>query len=294
MTSVPPLVVARRRLLGMPLPRLAAHRAKPELILPVALLTVIAATAVWGKVAPPVNPVLTRASQQLLAPGAGHLLGTDQYGRDVFSRIIAGGSTDLLVAIVVTLISFSIGVVCGSLAGYAGGWIDDVVMRVSDVIMSFPSFLLALAITAILGNSLRNVLIAISIAYTPYFIRLTRGEMLSARTTDYAENARALGNPQWRTLILHLLPNCLGPALVQASLTMGWSVLDVAGLSFLGLGIRPPTPEWGADVGLGASNLVAGQWWTSCFPGFAILLTVVAFNLLGDALRSSYGRRRGP
>jgi peptide/nickel transport system permease protein len=263
-------------------------------VIPGVLLCVMLVLGLWGKVAPPFDPLATNPSQVFLRPGtAGHLLGTDQYGRDVFSRVLAATYTDLGVGLLITVIALTIGTTWGAIAGYAGGWVDHAVMRVVDVMVSFPAFLLALAITAVLGNSLRNVIIAITIAYTPYFIRLTRSELLSARTSDYAENARAVGNPGWRILTMHLLPNSLGPSVVQASLTAGWAILDVAGLSFLGLGIRPPTPEWGSDVGTNASFMVSGQWWPSVAPGIAILVTVLAFNLLGDAFRTLYGRRRG-
>lgn len=262
--------------------------------IPLAILLLVVVVAVIGKVAPPHDPLATNPVDKLLPPGSGgHLFGTDKYGRDVLSRIMAAAATDLMVAVSATILAFGFGVLWGSVAAYWGRRVDDVIMRVVDVVLSFPSFVLALAITTVLGNSLRNVIIAISVAYCPYFIRLTRGEVLSARASDYAENARAIGNPSWRIIGLHLLPNSIGPAIVQASLTLGWAVLDVAGLAFLGLGIKPPTPEWGVDVGNGSSDMVSGQWWTSVFPGLAIFVTVFAFNLLGDALRDHFSRRRG-
>ncbi len=257
-----------------------------------AILAVLVVLAIWGAVAPPHNPLATDPASQLLPPGAGHLLGTDKYGRDILSRIMAAAGLDLFLAAVVTGIAFTIGAVIGSLAAYQGGWIDDIVLRVVDVILAFPAFVLALAITAVLGNSVRNVIIAIAVAYTPYFIRLTRGEVLSARRSDYADNARAVGNPVWRIVLLHLLPNTITPALVQASLTMGWSILDASGLSFLGLGIKPPTPEWGVEVSDGASNIISGEWWTSVFPGLAITLAVLAFNLIGESIRAQLSRSR--
>ena len=258
----------------------------------VAIVVALALLALAGAVHPPYDPLATNPALQLAPPGPGHPLGTDSYGRDMLSRIMAGAGLDLLIAVLVTAISFSLGVVVGSASAYLGGWVDDVVLRIVDIVQSFPAFVLALAITAVLGNSLRNVVIAIAVAYTPYFIRLTRGEVLAARRADYAENARAVGNPAWRIVLLHLLPNSVAPAVVQASLTMGWSILDASGLSFLGLGLKPPTPEWGVEVSEGASNIVAGQWWTSVFPGAVIALAVIGFNLIGDALRDRFGGGR--
>lgn len=258
----------------------------------VAIVALLIVMALIGTFAPPHDPLATNPGEQLAPPSATHPFGTDSYGRDMLSRVMAGAGLDLLIAALVTLISFTLGVLVGSLSAYLGGWVDDVVLRFVDIVQSFPAFVLALAITAVLGNSLRNVVIAIAVAYTPYFIRLTRGEVLAARRADYAENARAVGNPPWRIVLLHLLPNSIAPAVVQASLTMGWSILDASGLSFLGLGLKPPTPEWGVEVSEGAQNIVAGQWWTSVFPGAVIALAVVAFNLIGDALRDRFGGRR--
>jgi peptide/nickel transport system permease protein len=255
------------------------------------IIAVLVVLWVWGALAPPHNPLATDASSQLLPPSSVHPMGTDKYGRDVLSRIMAGAGIDLLIAVLVTGIAFLVGVSIGSVSGFYGGWIDDIVLRIVDMVLAFPAFVLALAITAVLGNSIQNVVIAIAVAYTPYFVRLARGEVLSARRSDYADNARAIGNPNWRIVILHLLPNCVTPALVQASLTMGWSILDASGLSFLGLGIKPPTPEWGVEVSDGASNIVSGEWWTSVFPGLAITFAVLAFNLLGGSIQARFSRR---
>lgn len=263
-----------------------------SLLVALVILAGLVLMGVVGAVAPPHNPFATNPALQLQPPSQEYWFGTDNFGRDVLSRIMAGAGTDLVIASLVTGISFSVGVVVGALSAYRGGWLDDVTLRVVDIVLSFPSFVLALAITAVLGNSLRNVVIAIAVAYTPYFIRLTRAEVLSARRADYADNARAVGNPAWRVVIFHLLPNSLNPALVAASLTMGWSILDASGLSFLGLGIKPPAAEWGVEVSEGASNIVTGEWWTSVFPGLTITLAVIAFNLLGDSLRDRLGSRR--
>lgn len=283
--------VPDRAILSM---RLAGHRVPPRIIMPLSILVFVGAGALWGQVAPPFNPRATHPQLQLIPPGShGHLLGTDQYGRDVLSRLLAAAGTDLFVAVVITLGAFCVGTALGALCGFIGGWFDMVWMRLVDVVQAFPSFLLALAITSVIGNTLQNVVLAVAIAYVPYFVRLTRGEMLSARERDYAQNARAVGSPPWRVVVQHLLPNCVGPAVVQASLTGGWAILDVAGMSFLGLGITPPSAEWGADVALGTNNMLGGQWWTAVFPGLAITVTVLAFNFLGDGLRTIYSHGKG-
>jgi len=236
------------------------------------------------------EPLKTDPKNKLLPPSAEHPMGTDNFGRDILSRVVHGARLDLAIAFSVVAIALVIGALVGTLTGYYGGLVDDAVMRITDVLFAFPSFILALAITAILGNTVSNVIIAIAIAYIPYFIRLTRGEVLTAREMEYADAARCVGNPEWRIMYVHLLPNCLTPALVQATLCLGWAILDTSGLAFLGLGIRPPTPEWGVLVSEGAQNIISGHWWTSLFPGLVIVFTALGFNLIGDSLRDITAR----
>jgi peptide/nickel transport system permease protein len=212
-------------------------------------------------------------------------MGTDNYGRDIFSRLVHAGRLDLTIGVAVALLCFSFGSLLGAVAGYAGGLVDDVIMRFVDIILSFPAFVLAMGITAMLGTEIHFVIIALAIAYTPYFVRVTRSEMLSVRERDYAAAAKCAGNPQWRIVVRHLLPNCISASLVQATLAVGWAILDVAGLSFLGLGVQPPTPEWGVMVREGVSGIVSQEWWISFFPGIAITATALGFNLLGDGIR---------
>lgn len=233
------------------------------------------------------DPLMPDPELILQPPAPGELLGTDNYGRSVLARVIAGAQLDLLIALFAAVLAFAVGSLIGGLTGFAGGRVEDVVMRVVDILQSFPAFLLALALTAMLGNEIRNVVLAIAVAYCPYFIRIVRGEMLSARATPYALAARAVGNPPARVMLYHLLPNCLGAAVVQLTLCLGYSILDAAGLSFLGIGIRPPTAEWGILVAEGTQYVNSGQWWISVFPGLAILLAVLSFNLLGDRLREA-------
>jgi peptide/nickel transport system permease protein len=243
------------------------------------------AMALFGPFIVPYKPLVPDPEVILAAPNSAHWLGTDNFGRDILSRIIAGSQLDLTIAFSVTLFALTLGLMVGAFSGYMGGLVDDVVMRVIDVILSFPAFILAVAITAMLGNNVENIIVAIGIAYTPYFVRLTRGEVLSARSSDYADAAKCVGNTTYRIIYRHILPNCIAPAIIQATLTLGWAILDASGLAFIGLGIKPPTAEWGVMVGGGAQYIVNGQWWTSFFPGLAILLAVLSFNLLGDALR---------
>jgi peptide/nickel transport system permease protein len=249
------------------------------------VLAVVALSALAAPVLLPYDPDAPDAERTLEPPGRRHWLGTDLYGRDQLTRIVYAGRVDLLVAIEATAIALSLGAVLGAVSGYRGGWIDQVLMRIVDTIQAFPSFILAMGIAAALGNSVTNIVIAIAITHVPIYGRLIRGEMLRIRETEYAEAARTVGNRQRRIIFYHLLPNCFPPVVVQATLAMGFAILTVAALSYIGLGIRPPTSEWGAMTAEGASYIVSGEWWIFAFPGMAIMATVLSFNLLGDALR---------
>jgi len=249
------------------------------------VLAVVALSALAAPVLLPYDPDAPDAERTLEPPGRRHWLGTDLYGRDQLTRIVYAGRVDLLVAIEATAIALSLGAVLGAVSGYRGGWIDQVLMRIIDTIQAFPSFILAMGIAAALGNSVTNIVIAIAITHVPIYGRLIRGEMLRVRETEYAEAARTVGNRRRRIIFYHLLPNCFPPVVVQATLAMGFAILTVAALSYIGLGIRPPTSEWGAMTAEGASYIVSGEWWIFAFPGMAIMATVLSFNLLGDALR---------
>ncbi len=250
-----------------------------------AIIGVIALAAVAAPVVLPYDPDEPDADHALEAPGRRHWLGTDLYGRDQLTRIVYAGRVDLLVALAATAIALSVGTVLGAVTGYRGGWIDQILMRVVDTIQAFPSFILAMGVAAALGNSVTNIVIAIAITHVPIYGRLIRGEMLRAREMEYAEAARTVGNRERRIIFHHLLPNCFPPVIVQATLAMGFAILTVAALSYIGLGIRPPTSEWGAMTAEGAGYVVSGEWWIFLFPGVAIMATVLSFNLVGDALR---------
>jgi len=249
------------------------------------VIAAVALAAVAAPVIMPYDPDAPDAEHALEAPSRRHWLGTDLYGRDQLARIVYAGRVDLLVALAATAIALSLGAVLGAVSGYRGGWLDQLLMRVIDTIQAFPSFILAMGIAAALGNSVTNIVIAIAITHVPIYGRLIRGEMLRIREMEYAEAARTVGNRQRRIIFHHLLPNCFPPVIVQATLAMGFAILTVAALSYIGLGIRPPTSEWGAMTAEGAGYIVSGEWWIFLFPGVAIMATVLSFNLVGDALR---------
>lgn len=249
------------------------------------VIGLIALAAVFAPWIAPYPPDATEAASALQSVSWHHPLGTDLYGRDLLSRIIFAARIDLSVAFVATAAAVMIGALLGATIGYYGGWVDNFAMRAVDAVMAFPAFVLAMGITAALGNSTINVAIAISITQVPGYLRLIRGEMLRTREMEYAEAAHTVGNPTWRIVLIHLLPNCMPPLIVQATLAMGFALLTMAALSFIGLGIQPPQSEWGVMTAEGASHIVTGEWWLFLFPGLAIMITVLAFNLVGDGLR---------
>jgi peptide/nickel transport system permease protein len=264
---------------------------RPAFALGVAIVLFFALIAIVGPSLMPYAPTETHPRETFEPPSATFLFGTDKFGRDVLTRVVYATRLDLAIAASVVLSAFTIGSLIGGVAGFYGGWLDDVVMRIADVLFAFPAFILAMAITGVLGDSVPNVIIAIATAYTPFFIRLTRGEMLTVRTQQYADAARSVGNPGWRVMLVHLLPNALTPSLMQAPLVFGWAILDAAGLAFLGLGITPPTAEWGVLVSEGAQRIITGEWWVWLFPGAAIVLASLAFSLVGDSLRDLRAHR---
>ncbi len=262
--------------------RLARNRLSFAALCAILAVTLASLLAPWLAAYDPDAP---DAEATLASVSLSHPLGTDVYGRDQLSRVIHAGRVDLLVALSATAIALTLGLALGAAAGYRGGWVDQLVMRGVDAVMAFPAFILAMAITAALGNSTANVVAAIAITHVPIYTRLIRGEMLRVRETEYAEAARTVGNRPRQIVLYHLLPNCVPPLVVQATLAMGFAILTVAALSFIGLGIQPPQSEWGQMTAEGAGYVVSGEWWLVLFPGFAIMLTVLAFNLVGDTLR---------
>lgn len=219
-----------------------------------------------------------------------HWFGTDDTGLDVFSRVITAPRADLTIALAATVMSAVLGVGLGLLAGFFRHWSTELLMRVSDVMQSFPVFISAMILVAMAGRSYVNIVAALALLYTPIYVRLTRAEVLGQATRGYVQSARAMGNPGWLVAVRHVLPNSLAPAIIQSSVTIGFAILLTAGLSFVGAGVRPPTPEWGLMIATGAGGIVSGEWWPSVFPGIAISLTVFGFAAIGNALEQRYER----
>lgn len=256
----------------------------PMTLIAFSLLLIILIAAVLGPAIVPSDPLQT-TPRQLTPPSWQNWFGTDQLGRDVFSRVIVAARLDLAISVAAVALSFAIGSALGSLGGYFGGWVDTAVGRLCDTIMAFPLFVLAMGIVAALGNTIENIVYATAIINLPFYARMARAEVSVRRNAGFVQAARLSGNRDLRILSMHIFPNALPPMMVQVSLNMGWAILNAAGLSFIGLGVRPPTPEWGIMVAEGANYIISGEWWLALFPGLALMLTVFTFNLLGDGLR---------
>ncbi|MGF7206076.1 peptide/nickel transport system permease protein [Skermanella aerolata] len=264
----------------------------PLTLVAVGILLLLLACALLGPSLAPYDPLMTDATAKLVPPSMAHPFGTDALGRDILSRVIVATRLDLGMAFSAVILSFVVGLALGSAAGYLGGWTDRIVGRLMDTIMAFPLFVLAMGIVAALGNNVANIIIATMIINLPFYCRFARAEVNMRRDLGYAEAARMGGNRTLTVLAVHIIPNILPPMMVQASLNMGWAILNAAGLSFIGLGVRPPTPEWGIMVSEGASFIVSGEWWAFVFPGAALVLAVFCFNLLGDGLRDLLDPRK--
>jgi len=232
----------------------------------------------------------TFPAQSLEAPSSEFFFGTDELGRDVFSRVIYGSRVSLVTALVVVVVGILIGVPLGIVAGYYGGIIDEIIMRITDMFLSFPPMLLAIAVAAFLGPSLQNAILAIIISWWPWFTRLVRSQTVSLKEREFVKAARSIGTSPFKIMFSHILPNSIAPVLVQASMDMGGVILTTAALSFLGLGAQPPTPEWGLMINISMDYFLEA-WWVGIFPGIAIFITVMAFNLLGDGLREALDPR---
>jgi len=267
--------------------RLMLHN--PMALAGVAVVLVWVAVALLAPLVAPYDPIDQQVRQRLQGPSAAHLLGVDELGRDVFSRLLYGGRVSLPVAAVVVLVATVFGTLYGGLAGFAGKWLDEGAMRLVDMVLAFPSLILAMAIAAALGPSIQNSMLALLLVWWPPYARVARGQVLGLKHRDFVIAARALGMPERRILLRHVLPNALAPALVLSTMDFGNAIIITAALSFLGLGAVPPTPEWGAMVAEGRELIQ--QWWISTFPGVAIFSVAMACNFIGDGLRDAIDPR---
>jgi len=250
-----------------------------------ALFLAIVLAALAGPYLVPYDPLASDTAAALKAPSAAHWFGTDQLGRDVFSRVVVATRLDFFIAVASVALVFLMGGLAGVAAGFFGGWTDRVVGRIADTIMAFPLFVLAMGIVAALGNTVQNVVLATAIVNFPLYARIARAEANVRREAGFVQAARLSGNGELRILLAQILPNIMPIMVVQMSLTMGYAILNAAGLSFIGLGVRPPTAEWGIMVAEGSAFMVSGEWWIAFFPGAALMVAVFCFNLLGDGLR---------
>jgi peptide/nickel transport system permease protein len=265
-------------------------RRRRAAVLGLVVLAAVGATALLAPWVAPHDPIKVNPVAALTPPGAAHPLGTDQYGRDILSRVIVGARLSLATGLGAVAIALAAGVVLGLTSGVAGGWTDLLFMRLVDIMMAFPSILMALVVVAVLGHGTGNVMVAVGVSLVPTFVRLVRGDVLSVVEQPFVEAARALGCGQARLALRYVLPNIVAPVIVLSTVAVAWSIVLGASLSFLGLGPRPPIPEWGIDLSNGRNYLLRA-WWIASAPGMCIMLTVVAVNLVGDALRDELDPR---
>lgn len=270
--------------------KLPAFLNSPLTVIGLALVLIFAISALLAPFLAPMDPADQILLERLKPPSPTHWLGMDQLGRDILSRLLFGARISLMVGLTVVVSAGIVGTLVGLTSGYAGGMVDEVLMRVTDIFFAFPPLILAMSIAGALGPNLNNAMLAIAVVTWPVYARLVRGQVLALRQREFVEAARAIGASTPRILLRHLLPNTLAPLLVQASFDMGGAILAAAGLSFIGFGARPPTPEWGVMISEG-TKFFSTHPWLSFFPGLAILSTVTAFNLIGDGLRDALDPR---
>jgi len=259
-------------------------RTRPSVLVGAAIVGVTLILAAIGPSIAPFDPRTAIPGEQLKSPGFVHLMGTDDNGMDVFSRVIASPQTDLTIAILGTFGAIAAGIPLGLVAGYYRGFVSELLMRLSDIVQSFPVFILGMALVVVTGQEIRNVVYVVAVVNCPIYVRLIRGQVLFLRERPFIEAARAIGGRDSWIIREHILANAIGPVMANASVTIGWAILLTAGLSFIGAGVRVPTPEWGSMIAVGAKNVYTGEWWPSVFPGLALAFTVLGFALLGEAL----------
>jgi peptide/nickel transport system permease protein len=273
-----------------PLAVLRRLRRNKTAVAGLAILLALAGSAVLAGVLLPYNPDIADFNAVLQGPTLAHPFGTDQLGRDLLTRVVYGGRFSLAIGVIAVACALVMGVPLGLISGYYGGAADLVIQRVMDVVLAFPGFLLALTLISLLGVGLPNVILSVAISTMPVYVRLIRGVTLAARELTYVESARSVGMRDWRIMVRHVLPNTAAPLIVQSTIQIGIAILTAAGLGFLGLGVKPPTPEWGTMLG-DAVNYLLSSWFIAAFPGLAIFLAVMAFNLLGDGMRDALDPR---
>ncbi len=257
----------------------------PVSIFAISLFVFYLLMALFGGWLVPYDPYLTDTSIAFQPPSAAHWFGTDHLGRDVLSRVVVATRMDLGIAFSAVALSAVVGCFLGCLSGYFGGWTDQIVGRFTDIIMAFPLFVLAMGLVAAMGNTVENIIYATALINLPFYIRVSRAEVNIRRNLPYVQAALQSGNSHFKALATHIFPNILPPLMVQISLNSGWAILNAAGLSFIGLGVKPPEAEWGIMVAEGANYMISGEWWLVFFPGLVLMLAVFCFNLLGDSLR---------
>ena len=251
------------------------------------VLTLIVLTAIFAPWIIPYPEDIADAAhitEKFLPPSSEHWMGTDELGRDIFSRVIYGGRVSIVTAVLAVGVALIIGVPLGAIAGAYGGKVDNIIMRITDVFLSFPPLLLAIALVSVMGSGLTNAIIAVSVSWWPWYTRIVRGQAISIKERVFVQAAETIGTSRAKIIFRHILPNCISPVIVQASMDMGGVILTVASLSFLSLGAKAPTPEWGLMISTGRTYF-PDKWWYCIFPGIAIFITVLCFNLLGDAIR---------
>ena len=267
-------------------------RRNPVTLAGIAIVICVCLAALLAPLVAPFGPKEGNAGQTVQPPSWNHLFGTDAIGFDILSRTLYGARLDLAIALGAVGIALVIGCAIGAVAGFSGRVVDEVVMRLMDMLSAFPSFILALGVVAAVGPSLRNLIFAIALVNVPVYARLLRSRVLSVKQSQFVRAATAIGCSRRRTLFVHVLPNSMAPIFVQSTLAAGYAILEAAGLSFIGLGIRVPTAEWGVMINMGLQYVVSGQWWITFFPGIAIAITVMGFNLIGDGLQEVLDPRR--
>ena len=255
-------------------------------LLAFAIIILLVLSAIFAPVIVPYpeDVYSTHIEQKLEAPSSEHIMGTDELGRAVFSRLVYGARVSISTALIAVGVALVIGIPLGAIAGTFGGWVDNVIMRITDVFLSFPPLLLAIALVTLLGPGLTNAIIAIVVSWWPWYTRLVRGQAISIKERKFVQAAETIGTSKAKIIFSHIVPNCISPVIVQASMDIGGVIMTVASLSFLGLGAQQPQPEWGLMISVGRASF-PDKWWCCIFPGIAIFLTVLSFNLLGDAIR---------